>query len=114
MVTQSRAAIQLKSVAGQLNVNGSIHLLANDAAALFASSIIYTYIGEIGSIMDMERLKMRKKPMKGTLYLAITFTTHGSHIVLLGNNANVFTYIVWLSVCMSIGLPGNTVVVRHR
>jgi MFS family permease len=59
------------------------------AAALFASSIIYTYIGEIGSIMDMERLKMRKKPMKGTLYLAITFTTHGSHIVLLGINAGL-------------------------
>ena len=64
------------------------------AAALFASSIIYTYTGEIGSIMDMERLKMRKKPMKDTLYLAITFTTHGYHIILLGNNANILTYIV--------------------
>jgi hypothetical protein len=59
------------------------------AAALFASSIIYTYTGEIGSIMDMERLKMGKKPIKGSLYLAITFTTHGYHIILLGINAGL-------------------------
>ncbi|CAI8055072.1 hypothetical protein GBAR_LOCUS30061 [Geodia barretti] len=75
------------------------------AAALFASSIIYTYTGEIGSIMDMERLKMRKKPMKGTLYLAITFTTHGYHIInprrACAARVTVVGFVC-LSVCLSV------------
>ena len=55
------------------------------AAALFGSSVIYTYTGEIGTYMDRSRQKMGKKPMKDVLYMANTFASNGCYFGLLGN-----------------------------
>ena len=57
------------------------------AAALFGAAIIFSYTGETGTLMDRERLNMGKKLIKGHLYLAITFITHGYQVFLLGNIA---------------------------
>ncbi|CAI8050266.1 hypothetical protein GBAR_LOCUS27623 [Geodia barretti] len=57
------------------------------SAALFGSSVIYTYIGEIGTYMDRSRRKMGKKPMKDVLYIANTLASNGWYFGLLGINA---------------------------
>ena len=54
-------------------------------AAVFTSAIIFTYTGETATIMDQDRQKLGKKSIKNMFYLAVTFTTHGYHVLLLGN-----------------------------
>jgi hypothetical protein len=57
------------------------------SAALFGSSVIYTYTGEIGTYMDRSRQKMGKRPMKDVLYMANTLASNGWYFGLLGINA---------------------------
>ena len=57
------------------------------SAALFGSSVIYTYIGEIGTYMDRSRRKMGKKPMKDVLYMANTLASNGWYFGLLGKQS---------------------------
>ena len=56
------------------------------SASLFPSSIIYTYIGEVGTLMDKGRQIKGKPPRKHLLYIVAVFATGSTNAVLLGEN----------------------------
>ena len=54
------------------------------SAALFCSSSLQTYVGEMGTIMDKIRERKGKQPMKHVLYIMIMFATNGAMASLFG------------------------------
>ena len=53
-------------------------------AALLGSAIIFTYIGENGTIMDEFREKKGRRPLKQAVYTFATFATIAMQVLLLG------------------------------
>jgi MFS family permease len=53
-------------------------------AGLFAASVLYSYIGEMGTIMDEIRKKKGKRPLKNVLYMAAMFALNGANVLVLG------------------------------
>ena len=56
------------------------------SASLFLSSIVYTYIGETGTIMDRGRQIKGKPPRKHMLYTVALFATASANALVLGEN----------------------------
>ena len=55
-------------------------------AGLFAASVLYSYIGEMGTIMDEIRKKKGKRPLKNVLYMAAMFALNGANVLVLGKS----------------------------
>ena len=83
------------------SVSGAVYAMATDVwmvilarclmgiASLLASSIIYTYIGEMGTKMDAARQKLGKPPRKNLLYLLALLATTFANALLLGKEGMV-------------------------
>jgi predicted MFS family arabinose efflux permease len=71
-------------------------------AGLFAASVLYSYIGEMGTIMDEIRKKKGKRPLKNVLYMAAMFALNGANVLVLGAYA-VFARIPSLNPYRSPG-----------
>ena len=56
------------------------------SASLFLSSMLYTYIGETGTIMDRGRQIKGKPPRKHLLYTVVLFGTGSANAILIGEN----------------------------
>ena len=77
-------------------ISGTVYATATDvwmvilarclmgSASLIFSSIIYTYIGEVGTVMDGVREKKGKPPRKNLLYLLALLATTFANALLLG------------------------------
>ena len=53
-------------------------------SVLFGSSVLHTYVGETGTILDEIREKKGKRPVKHILYMVVMFATNGMQVVMLG------------------------------
>ena len=77
-------------------VGGAVYALAMDVwmvilarglmggAALFSLSVVHTYIGEMGTVMDEIRKKNGKSPMKSNLYIVLLVSLCGGGILTFG------------------------------
>ena len=55
--------------------------------ALLSSALIYTYIGEMGTVMDKIRVKKGKRPLKQFMYTITMFTSVGVNALLSGEES---------------------------
>ena len=64
------------------------------SGAMFFSSIVYTYIGEMGTTMDQVRRKKGKPSRKNLLYLLALIGTTLANALLLGEDyGNILSYV---------------------
>ena len=54
---------------------------------LLSSALIYTYIGEMGTVMDKIRVNKGKRPLKQFMYTKAMFTSVGVNALLSGEES---------------------------